>query len=82
MLVANFPRLIGLLAHQLRATLMNTEQSKKEAGALPGQRAGSGPLMTPDSAAEYLGGIVKGTLAKWRHFGGPRIRPHRFTHHV
>jgi hypothetical protein len=29
-------------------------------------------LMPPAAAAEYLGGVVTGTLAKWRHFGeGP-----------
>ena len=29
-------------------------------------------LMPPAAAAEYLGGVVIGTLAKWRHFGeGP-----------
>ena len=29
-------------------------------------------LMVPAAAAEYLGGVVVGTLAKWRHFGeGP-----------
>ena len=29
-------------------------------------------LMPPPAAAEYLGGVVTGTLAKWRHFGeGP-----------
>lgn len=31
-----------------------------------------GHLMPPAAAAAYLGGIVVGTLAKWRHFGnGP-----------
>ena len=50
---------------------MYTKQAKKEAGALSGQ-PGSGPLLPPEAAAEYLGGIVTGTLAKWRHFGeGP-----------
>ena len=29
-------------------------------------------LMPPAAAGEYLGGIVVGTLAKWRHYGcGP-----------
>jgi hypothetical protein len=29
-------------------------------------------LLPPAQAAEYLGGIVTGTLAKWRHYGdGP-----------
>jgi hypothetical protein len=29
-------------------------------------------LMPPQDAAEYLGGLVVGTLAKWRHYGqGP-----------
>jgi hypothetical protein len=29
-------------------------------------------LMPPPAAAEYLGGIEVGTLAKWRHYGrGP-----------
>jgi hypothetical protein len=29
-------------------------------------------LMQPAEAAEYLGGLVTGTLAKWRHYGmGP-----------
>lgn len=42
---------------------MNTKQAKKEA-------ATHGHLMPPEAAAEYLGGIVVSTLAKWRHFGG------------
>ena len=42
---------------------MNTTQLKKGA-------ATHGHLMPPAAAAEYLGGIVVGTLAKWRHFGG------------
>ena len=40
-----------------------TKQLKKEAAV-------HGPLMPPAAAAEYFGGIVVGTLAKWRHFGG------------
>jgi hypothetical protein len=29
-------------------------------------------LMPPPAAAEYLGGVMVGTLAKWRHYGrGP-----------
>jgi Helix-turn-helix domain len=44
---------------------VNTKQAKKEAAV-------HGHLMPPAAAAEYLGGIVVGTLAKWRHFGeGP-----------
>jgi hypothetical protein len=44
---------------------MNTKLVKKEAAV-------HGHLMPPAAAAEYLGGIVVGTLAKWRHFGeGP-----------
>jgi hypothetical protein len=36
------------------------------------EAVGSGHLMAPPAAAEYLGGIVVGTLAKWRHYGqGP-----------
>jgi hypothetical protein len=42
---------------------MNTKQAKKEAAV-------HGHLMPPAAAAEYLGGIVVGTLAKWRHYGG------------
>jgi hypothetical protein len=42
---------------------MNTTQLKKGA-------ATHGHLMPPAATAEYLGGIVVGTLAKWRHFGG------------
>lgn len=42
---------------------MNTKQLKKE-------EAVHGRLLPPAAAAEYLGGIVVGTLAKWRHFGG------------
>jgi Helix-turn-helix domain len=44
---------------------MNTSQSQKEVAA-------ARRLMPPAAAAEYLGGLVVGTLAKWRHFGtGP-----------
>ena len=44
---------------------MNTKQAKKEAAVCSA-------LMPPAAAAEYLGGIVVGTLAKWRHYGcGP-----------
>ena len=42
---------------------MNTTQLKKGAAV-------HGRLMPPATAAEYLGGFVVGTLAKWRHFGG------------
>jgi hypothetical protein len=44
---------------------MNTKQAKKEAAVC-------GALMPPAAAADYLGGLVTGTLAKWRHYGeGP-----------
>jgi hypothetical protein len=42
---------------------MNTTQLQKEVAV-------RGHLMPPPAAAAYLGGIVVGTLAKWRHFGG------------
>ena len=42
---------------------MNPRQRKMEA-------ADHARLMPPATAAEYLGGFVVGTLAKWRHFGG------------
>jgi hypothetical protein len=40
--------------------------------AAPDRREDGAPhrLMTPVAAAEYLGGIAKQTLAKWRCLGG------------
>ena len=47
----------------LRVTRDEPRQRKTEAVV-------HGQLMPPAAAAEYLGGFVVGTLAKWRHFGG------------
>lgn len=41
---------------------------------IAGKALGMRRLMTPSAAAEYLGGVVVGTLAKWRHYGeGPHF---------